>query len=398
MKKIIIGVLIGGGVLAATVGLVPDIIQGLTNEPPQLNIELSTTNGDAPLKVVANANYFDPDNDDIMLSWYLDDELQTAGNLNSHNFDFVTPGEYEIKVLASDGNKSIQKKQLIIVKAPVKKIAAVSLDAPLIIDDPGADYEFTGEVVTNGFDVSLKVNNLIGGSAQIRAFAPGRAQSGNNGNNGGSGKHGDGGSGQAGGNGGSGSNGGSGQTGQSAGNIKIVANDIAANIIVSNRGQNGGNGGRGGNGGNAGNGGQGSPSSAGFSIGGIGNCKSGPGRGGNGGSGGDGGSGGNAGNGGNGGSVFIESKSITGSLTIITKGGLPGSSGSGGTGGNAGSGGAEGALNGPCGSAGRIGSNGSSGNAGSSGNDGSKGDIGDIEVIVNSQVRTSLDGEFKSRN
>lgn len=398
MKKIIVGVLIGGGVLAAIIGLVPDIIRGLTNEPPQLSVELSATTGDAPLKVVANANPFDPDNDDIKISWYLDNQLQTEGNLNTYDFDFPTPGQYEIKVLASDGNKSVQKKQLIIVKAPVKKISAVSLDAPLIIEDPASDYEFTGEVITNGFDVSLKVNNLIGGSAQIRAFPPGRAPSGGNGSNGGNGRHGNGGSGQAGGNGGNGNNGVLGQTGKSAGNIRVIANDISANIIISNRGQNGGNGGRGGNGGNAGNGGQGSPSSAGFSIGGVGDCRSGPGRGGNGGNGGDGGAGGNAGNGGNGGAVFIETKSITGSVTITTKGGLPGSSGSGGRGGNAGLGGAEGALNGTCGSAGRIGSNGSPGNAGSLGNDGSNGDDGDIEVIVDGLVKISPEGEFTSKN
>ncbi len=397
MKKIIIGVLIGGGVLAALIGLAPDIIRGLINEPPQLSIELSATKGDAPLRVVANANAFDPDNDEIKISWYLDNELQTEGDLNTYDFSFPVPGQFEIKVIASDGSKSIQKKQLIIVKAPIKTISAISLDAPLIVNDPASDYEFTGEVITNGFDVSLKVNNLIGGSAQIRSYSPGRAGNGGNVEDGRKGRHGNGGSGQDGSNGENGNNGTSGQSGQSAGKVKIVANDISANIIISNRGQNGGNGGRGGKGGNGGNGGQGQPSLAGISIGYVGDCQEGPKKGGDGGNGGDGGAGGNAGNGGNGGPAFVEAQSISGSVTIVTKGGLPGSHGKGGSGGNEGTGGAEGALSGPCKSAGRVGSNGSPGNSGSSGNDGSSGDNGDIEVIVAGQVKTSSDGEFKSK-
>lgn len=270
------------------------------------------------------------------------------GDLNLYDFNFKNPGQFEVKVSVSDGNKAIQKKQLIIVKAPIKKIAGVSLGAPLIIDDPSSDYEFTGEVITNGHEISIKANNIVGGSAQIRSFLPGRAGNGNNGVGGNKGRHGNGGSGQAGSNGDSGNDGLPGQNGRSANNIKIIANDIESNIIISNRGQNGGNGGRGGNGGNGGNGGQGAPSSAGLSIGGIGDCRSGPGRGGNGGNGGDGGLGGNAGNGGNGGSVFIETKAITGSVTITTKGGLGGHPNEGGSGGGAGSGGPEGALNGPC--------------------------------------------------
>lgn len=396
MKKIILGVLIGGGVFAALIGVVPDIIQGVTNEPPQLSVEMTATSGEAPLKIIANADVFDPDNDDIKISWYLDGELQTEGHMSSYNFSFTKPGQYEVKVGVNDGHKTTQKKQLIIVKAPIKKITGVSLDAPLVIDDSSSDYEFAGGVITNGYDISLKVNNLIGGSAQIRSFPPGRAGNGNAGTNSGNGRHGNGGSGQAGSNGAGGMNGAPGLNGNSAGNIKIVANDIKTNIIVSNRGQNSGNGGRGGKGGNGGNGGQGSPSSAGFSIGGIGNCKSGPGRGGNGGNGGDGGAGGNAGTGGNGGSVFLEVRTITGSVTITTQGGLAGNPGAGGGAGGAGAGGAEGALNGPCGSAGRIGSNGSSGNPGSDGNSGSVGDIGAIEIIVDGKVSTSSIGEFKS--
>ena len=393
-KRYLVPVLLGGGVLAALIGLLPNVLAWLTNEPPQFSFELNKTSGEAPLTIVANVDAYDPDNDDLEVSWFLEDELRTSGHLVTHDFTLEKPGEYKIEIVVSDGSKEKRKKQTVIVHAPTKKIGDLSMDGPLAINEPSSDYEIIGEIVTNGFPLELRVHNVIGGTTQIRAFPAGRANNGNAGPKGGDGRSGSGGSGEYGASGDAGGPGTPGHDGRHAGRIEIYANQIRSNLIVSNRGQNGGNGGAGGTGGNGGNGGQGSPSSAGFSIGGIGNCKSGPGRGGNGGNGGNGGAGGNAGKGGNGGPVLVEARDITGTLTIRTHGGEPGTPGPGGQRGKEGAGGPEGALNGPCGSAGRVGANGTQGNQGSVGATGASGDPADIEVVIDGVLESSSSGEF----
>ena len=387
-------ILIGGGIIAAFIGVLPDMIAGLRNERPTLSFQIDPLTGEAPLAVTANVDTADPDGDEVKIEWILNGNQLTKGNLDSYTFDFDQPGSYEIIIKASDGREVATKRQAVIVTPPVKRLTSLSLDSPLEIHDPGADYEIAGEIITNGYPLTLNVNGILGGTAQIRSFPPGRPTSGSNGGNGGNGRSGNNGSGQNGADGQPGGHGASGVNGKSAGNITIRANRIDANLIISNKGQPGANGGNGGNGGRGGNGGQGSPSSAGFSIGGVGDCRSGPGRGGKGGNGGPGGNGGNAGNGGNGGNVYIEVEEISSTISIQTDGGGAGLPGSEGRGGSEGTGGPEGALNGPCGSAGRVGANGTIGNEGNPGTTGNDGDYGTIEVLVNGILKNGNQGRF----
>ncbi len=397
MKKFIVPVLLGGGVLAAFIGLLPNILAGLDNNPPRLAVEYSAVSGEAPLRVVVNADTTDPDNDEVEISWFLGSELRAKGSLTTYDFQFDQPGEYEIVVFVTDGEKFAQKKQLVIVKAPVKEIVGLDLDAPLRINDPSSDYRLTGEIITRGHDISIIANRLLG-TVQIRSFPAGRAANvavgitGRSGRNGIRGRGSDWEDGQ---DGESGERGKTGQHGMSAGSISITASEISSNLIVSNRGQSGGKGGDGGAGGNGGNGAQGTPSVAGVSIMGNKVCKSRAGQGGQGGNGGSGGAGGRGGNGGDGGAVIVQARSVTGTITIRTSGGQPGLPGDPGNGGRRGTGGPEGAVNGPCQSAGQLALDGYPGRLGYTGETGLPGAHGVIEVTVEGILRKSTTAQYE---
>jgi len=385
---------IGTGLLATFVGFAPDIIRWVKNEAPIVEWTVSPTDGDSPLIVVADASITDPDNDDLTLSWYLDDVLQTDGSSTSHEFTLAEPGQYRLRVLVSDGRaEPVERVQLVTVSRPVIRLQSMNLDRPYSLEEPEKVIELPARIVTNGHALTIVGHSLQGAGMTIRAFEAAGAQNGRDGDDGQDGSPGEDGSGGNGEDGTDGDNGGHGHAGLSAGPIFIKAESIETTLTITNNGQAGGDGGDGGTGGDGGRGGKGRAAKDGVGAFGVGNCERGPGRGGNGGDGGTGGRGGNAGAGGDGGNIRIQAGDVT-RLSLEALAGEVGTPGDGGERGRRGAGGAEGNTTRYCTSANRYGARGSNGGRGRDGENARIGSTGEISAKIGDDKFTSEDGRL----
>ena len=385
--------LMASGLIGTFAGWIPNPIDVITNEEPNVSWTVSPVQGDAPLKVIADTNANDPDGDTLTISWYINDDLQTEGSNTSHEFNLKIPGQYRLRALVTDNRvvKPVESIQLVTVNRPVINLESMELDRSYSLNEPEKLVKLPTRIITNGYSLSLTAYQFTGASTIIRAFKEKKASDGKDGGNGQPGATGQEG-GQPGERGQNGSNGTNGARGKNSGLISINAEVIDARLTIINNAQYGGNGGIGGNGGVGGKGGRGKSSK---SI--IIDCPRGPGRGGKGGVGGDGGKGGDAGAGGNAGDVTIEVStevSTAKRLEIEALGGKAGQPGAGGIKGKGGNGGDEGIVIKPCKTKDRYGARGADGKVGSKGATAKNGVNGQISVRVGSKTYEGQNGRF----
>ncbi|NET81702.1 MAG: hypothetical protein F6J94_06955 [Moorea sp. SIO1F2] len=387
--------LMASGIIGTVTGWIPNFINWITNEEPNVSWTVSPLQGDAPLKVIADTNASDPDGDTLKISWYVDDDLQTEGSNTSHEFNLKTPGQYRLRALVTDGRviKAVERITIATVNRPVIPLESMELDRPFSLEAPEKLVELPTKIITNGYSLSLTAYKFSGAVTTIRAFKEEKALNGKNGGNARPGTNGQNGGQNPGEMGQNGSNGTNGAIGKDSGLIYIKAEVIDVPLTITNNAQHGGNGGIGGNGGDGGKGGKGKSSKDGIGIGGVGDCKRGPGRGGKGGVGGDGGKGGDAGAGGKAGGVTIEASEAK-RLEIEALGGKAGQPGAGGTKGKGGNGGDEGNVTKYCRTKDRYGARGADGTAGIKGATAKNGVNGQISVRIGSKTYKRENGSL----
>lgn len=381
-------------VLGALISVAAGWIPNPFNETPIVEWTVSPTQGDAPLRVIADTNATDPDGDTLEISWYVDDDLQTKGSNTSHEFNLKTPGQYRLRALVTDKRvvRPVERVQLVTVNRPVIRLESMELDRSYSLEAPEKLIKLPTRIITNGYSLSLTAYQFTGASTIIRAFKEEKALDGKNGDNGRPGANGQGG-GQPGERGENGSNGTNGAIGKDSGLISIKAEVIDAPLTIRNNAQDGGNGGIGGNGGVGGKGGKGKSSRDGVGAFGVGDCARGPGRGGTGGVGGNGGKGGDAGAGGKAGSVTIEAGKVK-RLVIEALGGKAGQPGAVGAKGKGGAGGDEGDVTEYCRTKDRYGARGADGTSGAKGATANNGVNGQISVRIGSKTYEGANGRF----
>ncbi|MFD2565328.1 cellulase family glycosylhydrolase [Aquimarina rubra] len=133
--------------------LIPNVIGGTGNLPPNARFTSNITSGDAPLTVSFDASTSsDPDGDNLTFSWNFGDGTTATGESISHLFTDV--GEYQVILTVSDGTLSDTETLTITVNDPDVNtpvvIANISTDANGGVAPTTINFDASGSTVSDG--------------------------------------------------------------------------------------------------------------------------------------------------------------------------------------------------------------------------------------------------------